>query len=76
MTKIIASLGLAVMAASIGGAALALPAVQSTHFRQHYPLVRRIEISHGRRHSPLVHGVRRLDAASGLPTGKRMHKPI
>jgi len=76
VTKIIASLGLAMMAASIGGAALAVPALQSAHFRQHYPLVRRIETPRGRRHSPIVHGVRRFDAASGLPSGKRTHKPI
>jgi hypothetical protein len=61
------------MAASIAGEALAVPAVQ--HFRRHSP-IRSLETWHGRRHQPfLVHGVRRRDAASGLPTGKRIHKP-
>ena len=76
MTKIIARLGLAVAALSVAGAALALPAVQSAHFRRHSPLIRRIEAPRGRRHEPIVHGVRRFDAQSGLPTGKRIHKPI
>ena len=76
MTKTIARLGLALAAMSVAGSALALPAVQSAHFRRHSPLIRRIEVSHGRRHQPFVHGVRRFDAQSGLPTGKRIHKPI
>jgi hypothetical protein len=75
VTKIIARLGLAAMALSIGNTALALPAVQSAHFRRHSP-IRSLETWHGRRHQPIVHGVRRFDAQSGLPTGKRIHKPI
>jgi hypothetical protein len=71
LTKIITRLGLAAMALSIANAAIALPAVQSAHFRRHAP-IRTLETWRGRRHQPLVHGVRRSEAHSGLPTGKRM----
>jgi hypothetical protein len=86
VTKLPAAAAVALVTGLIvSGDAFALPAVQAAHGRQHSPLVSHGEVGHGRRHQPWVGGagahafnyqvVSPRDAASGLPTGKRMHKP-
>jgi hypothetical protein len=78
MSKLVAAVGLAVMAASVAGQALALNP-QPLPPRQ-IPVTSRHQLETHNRHGAIVHGfnyqvVSPRDAASGLPTGKRMHKP-
>ena len=81
MTKLLAA-AVALMTGFVASSdALALPAVQAAHGRQ----PSHVDVTHGRRHQPwargaIVHGFNYQvesprDASSGLPTGKRMHKP-
>ena len=78
MTKLLATAAVALATSFIVSSdAFALPAVQAAHGR-------RLEVTHGRRHQPWTHASVHAfnyqvesprDASSGLPTGKRTHKP-
>ena len=79
MTKLLAAAVALVTGLIVSRDAAALPAVQQRAGVSH------AEAATGRRHAPLAHGasvhafnfevVSPRDASSGLPTGKRMHKP-
>jgi hypothetical protein len=78
VTKLLATATLALVT-GFGGDAFAVPAVQHSAVADH------VAVGHGNRHRSWVRGAEvhafnfpvesPRDASSGLPTGKRMHKP-